>query len=62
MPESGNSGCRHLLTGKVAVVNVGLEAFVADLRDCDVEVVHVDWVPPAGGDPKLAAVLAKLGV
>ena len=51
----------QLLTGKVSVVNVGLEGFVKDLRDCDVEVVQVDWAPPAGGDPKMAALLAKLG-
>lgn len=62
VPESGSSEYRRLLTEKVAVVNVGLEAFVADLKACGVEVIHVDWAPPAGGDPKLAALLAKLGV
>ena len=51
----------QLLTGKVSVVNVGLEGFVKDLRDCDIDVVQVDWAPPAGGDPKMAALLAKLG-
>jgi hypothetical protein len=53
---------QRLLMDKVSVVNVGLEGFVKDLRDCDIEVVHVDWAPPAGGDPKMAALLAKLGV
>ena len=53
---------QQLLAGKVAVVNVGLEGFVKDLRDCDIDVVHVDWKPSAGGDPQLAALLAKLGV
>lgn len=51
-----------LLTGDVRVVNVGLEGFVKDLHDCDIEVVHVDWAPPAGGDPEMASLLAKLGV
>lgn len=51
-----------LLTGDVSVVNVGLEGFVKDLQDCGVAVVHVDWSPPAGGDPEMAALLAKLGV
>ena len=51
-----------LLTSDVKVVNVGLEGFVKDLRDCDIEVVHVDWSPPAGGDPEMATLLAKLGV
>ena len=52
---------QRLLAGGVKVVNVGLEGFVADLRDCCIDVVHVDWAPPASGDPKMAALLAKLG-
>lgn len=52
---------QRLLAADVHVVNVGLEGFVADLRDCRIEVVHVNWAPPAGGDPKMAALLAKLG-
>jgi FdrA protein len=52
---------RRLLAGEVKVLNVGLEGFVGDLRDCGIEVVHVDWSPPAGGDPQMAALLAKLG-
>jgi hypothetical protein len=51
-----------LLASKVEVVNVGLEGFVKDLRDCGIDVVHVDWKPSAGGDPQMAALLAKLGV
>jgi FdrA protein len=51
-----------LLAQNVKVVNVGLEGFVKDLRDCDIDVVHVDWRPSAGGDPEMAALLAKLGV
>jgi hypothetical protein len=51
-----------LLTCGVRVANVGLQGFVKDLHDCDIEVVHVDWVPPANGDPQMAALLAKLGV
>lgn len=53
---------QQLLARKVEVVNVGLEGFVKDLRDCDISVVHVDWKPSAGGDPQMAALLAKLGV
>lgn len=50
-----------LLNSDPVVINVGLAAFAADLRTHGIEVVHVDWVPPAAGDPKLAALLAKLG-
>lgn len=49
-----------LLSSPIRVVNVGLEAFAADLEGAGVEVLHVDWRPPAGGDPDLADVLAKL--
>jgi hypothetical protein len=59
--EQEGTPSQRLLTGKLSVVNVGLEGFVKDLQDCDIEVVQVDWAPPAGGDPKLAALLAKLG-
>lgn len=52
---------QRLLANDVKVINVGLEGFVGDLRDCGISVVHVDWSPPAGGDPKMAALLAKLG-
>ena len=32
-----------LLEHNVKVVNVGLEGFVKDLRDCSIDVIHVDW-------------------
>ena len=43
------------------VVNVGLESFARDLAQQGVQVIDVDWRPPAGGDPKLAELLSKLG-
>lgn len=51
-----------LLKSEVKVINVGLEGFVMDLRACGVQVTEVAWSPPAGGDPRMAALLAKLGV
>jgi len=45
---------------EVRVINLGLEQFAADLARLGVPVVHVAWSPPAGGDPKKAALLAKL--
>jgi len=50
-----------LLDGPVKVVNVGLEGFATELKSQGVEVVQVDWAPPAGGDPDLARLLSKLG-
>lgn len=42
------------------VVNIGLEDFAEALRAQGVDVVHADWSPPAGGDVRLAALLARL--
>lgn len=50
-----------LLRGPLKVVNVGLESFARDLAQQGVEVVQVEWSPPADGDPALADLLSKLG-
>src|SRR5207244_4244045 len=49
-----------LLGGPPRVVNIGVDLFATTLAARDVPAVHVDWRPPAGGDPRLAAVLARL--
>lgn len=49
------------LRAPLKVVNVGLESFARDLTRQGVEVIDVDWRPPAGGDPELANLLSKLG-
>ena len=51
----------ELLGTDLTVVNVGLDDFAADLQALGIDVVHVEWVPPAGGNAKLAALLSKLG-
>jgi len=50
-----------LLQKPLKVVNIGLESFAKELDQQGVEVIHLDWAPPAGGDPKLASLLSKLG-
>lgn len=50
-----------LLTRPVKVVNIGLERFARELAGQSIPVVQVEWAPPAGGNAKLAALLAKLG-
>ena len=50
-----------LFSEPLNVVNVGLQGFADELRSQDVPVTHVDWVPPAGGNPELASLLAKMG-
>ncbi len=44
----------------LAAINVGLESFHNSLAGQGARVVHVDWRPPAGGNEKLAAILAKM--
>ena len=45
---------RDLLAGPPRVVNVGLGRFASDLRAAGVEVVEVEWSPPALGADALA--------
>jgi len=49
-----------LTAGPLAAINVGLESFTDSLKDQGAEVVWVDWRPPAGGNEKLAALLARM--
>ncbi|MEM7748259.1 MAG: hypothetical protein AAF346_08395 [Pseudomonadota bacterium] len=52
---------KRLIEAPLKVVNVGLEMFASDLAKQGVEVVQVDWKPPANGNPELAKLLSKLG-
>ena len=52
---------KDLVNTPLKVINVGLELFAKDLEQQRVQVVQVDWKPPAGGDPHLAKLLSKLG-
>ncbi len=53
-------GLETLLGRPLVVVNIGLEHFAVELHTAGVPVVHVDWRPPAGGDPRLLSLLARL--
>ncbi len=52
---------RSILKQKLKVINLGIEIFADDLKRQGVEVVSVDWKPPAGGDEELLRLLDKLG-
>ena len=52
---------QDLVNTPLKIINVGLELFAKDLELQRVQVVQVDWKPPAGGDPHLAKLLSKLG-
>ncbi|HEU0292811.1 MAG TPA: acyl-CoA synthetase FdrA [Anaerolineales bacterium] len=48
------------ITQPLAAINVGLESFYDSLISQEAQAVHVEWRPPAGGNEKLAALLAKM--
>ena len=62
MSESKRSKKTSILTAELKVVNIGISTFADDLRSQGVEVVHVDWKPPAGGDIEMLRLLEKLGL
>lgn len=61
MPEKNRGKKKTILTEKLKVVNIGISTFADDLRSQGVEVVIVDWKPPAGGDVEMLRLLEKLG-
>jgi FdrA protein len=48
------------LNQPLAAINVGLESFYESLVSQGAQAVHVEWRPPAGGNEKLAALLARM--
>jgi FdrA protein len=60
--KSPSANVGSILIGKpLKVVNIGISTFADDLRTQGVEVVHVDWKPPAGGDVDMLKILERLG-
>lgn len=49
-----------LLNEPIVIINLGLKKFAENLEKQDVEVVQVDWTPPAGGDKELIELLDSL--
>lgn len=54
------SKINELFEQKVKVINIGLKSFSEDLKKQSVEVVHVEWRPPAGGNSRMISLLNKL--
>jgi len=51
---------KKLLAEPLVVVNVGLSKFAKSLEEQGVDVIQVDWVPPAGGDKEMMDLLDEL--
>jgi hypothetical protein len=50
----------ELLHTPLIVINLGLKKFAENLEEQGVEVVQVDWTPPAGGDKDMLHLLDQL--
>ena len=55
-----NNDIHTLLEGPPRVINIGLSSFANDLKKQDIEMVNLDWSPPARGNVELANLLSKL--
>lgn len=44
----------------IVAINIGLIQFSESLEQQEVEVVHIDWTPPAGGDAVMIDLLDGL--
>ena len=44
----------------LSAINIGLESFYESLVLQGAQALHVDWRPPAGGNEKLASLLARM--
>ena len=44
----------------VEAINLGVQDFADNLEAQGAQVVHVNWAPPAGGDPEIIAILDQI--
>ena len=51
---------KELLDNGPNVINIGVQDFADSLKMQGAAVVQVNWVPPAGGDPEMIALLDQL--
>ncbi len=49
-----------LLKEPIVAINLGLKKFAESLEEQGVEVIHVQWTPPAGGDQEMMDILEDL--
>jgi hypothetical protein len=55
-----SSKIAELLEKPIIVINLGLKKFAESLEEQKVEVLQVDWIPPAGGDKEMMDLLDQL--
>lgn len=50
----------NFLNDPLIVINIGVRKFAESLSDQEVDVIHIDWTPPAGGDEEMIEILDEL--
>ncbi len=48
------------LNDPLIVINIGVRKFAESLSDQEIDVIHIDWTPPAGGDEEMIGILDEL--
>ncbi|MBW6473158.1 MAG: acyl-CoA synthetase FdrA [Anaerolineaceae bacterium] len=48
------------LKNELQALNIGLDSFAENLEDQEIQVVQVDFKPPAGGNEKMASILERM--
>lgn len=51
---------KPLFDQTIVAINVGLTQFAESLEQQEVQVVHIEWQPPAGGDAEMIELLDGL--
>ncbi len=60
LPATTSSAPEIILQDGMVAVNVGLESFYDSIKEQGGTAAQVEWRPPAGGNEKLMAILAKM--
>jgi len=55
-----NNQAQDLLLNDLKIINIGLRKFAEELEDQGIQMVQIDWTPPAGGDQELIDLLDDL--
>ncbi len=50
----------ELIDGPIVAINVGIQEFGSALEEQGIQVVYIDWSPPAGGDQEMIDLLDQL--
>lgn len=54
------SKANEFLQKPIIVINLGLKKFAESLEEQQIEIVQMDWIPPAGGDQEMMELLDQL--